>query len=236
MKKLLLAGVISLAAAGIAHADSTAVLKVRGTLTNASCTPTLSDGGVVNFGKISMDNLSPTVANQLGYKDISLAINCQSPTKVGWSVTDDRADSNPLNELNKTQFKIIGSAFGGGDFWTRSMTYGLGKTGNNENIGAFSISVLLDSVTADGASASAVTGYPSHPTMGDMWSENPYGAPHNDGTNVMTITHGDNGEPAAFTNAVFPIRVGMAIVNTDRLTMTDDTELDGQATLTLVYL
>lgn len=151
-------------------------------------------------------------------------------------MTDDRADSNPLNELNKTQFKIIGSAFGGGDFWTRSMTYGLGKTGNNENIGAFSISVLLDSVTADGASASAVTGYPSHPTMGDMWSENPYGAPHNDGTNVMTITHGDNGEPAAFTNAVFPIRVGMAIVNTDRLTMTDDTELDGQATLTLVYL
>ncbi|RCG82452.1 hypothetical protein CSB66_3290 [Enterobacter hormaechei] len=37
-------------------------------------------------------------------------------------------------------------------------------------------------------------------------------------------------------NAVFPLRVALAVQKTDTLAITDDTPIDGQATITLHYL
>ncbi|MCL0127260.1 hypothetical protein M2T39_29420, partial [Klebsiella pneumoniae] len=42
--------------------------------------------------------------------------------------------------------------------------------------------------------------------------------------------------PVAFTTAVFPLVTSLAIQGTDTLAITDDTSLDGQATITLKYL
>lgn len=59
MKKLLLATLIA-AASHSALADSTVVMKVKGKMNNASCTPELSNGGSIDFGTIALDQLSPT--------------------------------------------------------------------------------------------------------------------------------------------------------------------------------
>jgi type 1 fimbria pilin len=57
MKKTLLA-VILAACASSAIAAPTAVLKVKGTLTNSSCSPTLSNSGVVDYGTVHLSDLS----------------------------------------------------------------------------------------------------------------------------------------------------------------------------------
>ncbi|TYF65423.1 hypothetical protein DJ537_25520, partial [Enterobacter hormaechei] len=46
MKKTLLAAILAMSATSAIAANPTAVLKVKGTLTNAACTPTLDNGGV----------------------------------------------------------------------------------------------------------------------------------------------------------------------------------------------
>jgi hypothetical protein len=56
--------------------------------------PTLSNGGVVDYGIINLGMLSATQVNQLGQKDIDLTINCTAPTKVSWNLVDERSSSN----------------------------------------------------------------------------------------------------------------------------------------------
>ena len=70
MKKVLLATALSLCVTSAFAANPTAVLKVKGTLTNSACTPQLSNGGTVDYGTVSLGGLSSTAVNQLGQKDI----------------------------------------------------------------------------------------------------------------------------------------------------------------------
>ena len=93
MKKCLLATVIMMAATAV-YAEPTAMLKVHGTLTSAGCVPEISNGGVADFGEVGLDSLSSGVAYQAGHKDVTLTITCQSATRVGWTIKDDRKDSN----------------------------------------------------------------------------------------------------------------------------------------------
>ncbi|MGR5934580.1 DUF1120 domain-containing protein [Enterobacter ludwigii] len=102
MKKLLLATLIAVASHA-ALADSTVVMKVKGKMNNASCTPELSNGGSIDFGTIALDQLSPTQTNQMGQKDMSLTITCPSATKVAWSIADNKEDTNAANDLTSSQ-------------------------------------------------------------------------------------------------------------------------------------
>ena len=89
MKKCLLATVMMMAATAV-YAEPTAMLKVHGTLTSAGCVPEISNGGVADFGEVGLDSLSSGVAYQAGHKDVTLTITCQSATRVGWTIKDDR--------------------------------------------------------------------------------------------------------------------------------------------------
>ena len=93
MKKVLLATALSLCVTSAFAADPSAVLKVKGTLTNAACTPVLSNGGTVDYGTINLGSLNASAVNQLGQKNIDLTINCTAATKVSWNMVDDRADT-----------------------------------------------------------------------------------------------------------------------------------------------
>ena len=104
MKKVLLATALSLCVTSAFAANPTAVLKVKGTLTNAACTPTLSNGGTVDYGTINLGTLSATAVNQLGQKNIDLTINCTTATKVSWNMVDDRKDSNAKLEVEIGMF------------------------------------------------------------------------------------------------------------------------------------
>lgn len=67
----------------------------------------------------------------------------------------------------------------------------------------------------------------------NMWNT---GYIMNDGTDVMTVSKTGQRAPLAFTTATFPLKIALAIAPSKNLTLTDKTELDGQSTITLVYL
>ncbi len=149
MKKVLLATVLSLCVSS-AFAAETAVLKVKGTLTNSACTPELSNGGVVDYGTIRLGELSATTVNQLGHKNIDLTIACTAATKVSWNLVDDRADSRAMISVSDKWFD------GSSGIPPESQAYGVGLTDGGVKIGNYTMFVNLDSVTADGKSVDSI--------------------------------------------------------------------------------
>ncbi len=53
---------------------------------------------------------------------------------------------------------------------------------------------------------------------------------------MFTVATKGTTEPVPYTLAIFPLKTSLAIQNTATLAITDDTDLDGQATITLKYL
>ncbi|KJK15631.1 DUF1120 domain-containing protein [Pseudomonas sp. NPDC087612] len=99
MKKsvLSLAALMSLATANAMA--STAELTVTGTITPTACTPTLGNGGVVDYGNIALSNLEegPT-EYKLPAKTLSLSIDCDGPTTFALAANDNRRDAtDPRN-------------------------------------------------------------------------------------------------------------------------------------------
>lgn len=225
MKKVLLVTVLSLCVSS-AFAAETAVLKVKGTLTNSACTPELSNGGVVDYGNIRLGDLSPTANNQLGIKDVSLTIQCAAPTKVSWNLIDDRADS-------VANIPVENGSFAGGTIISGNQMYGVGKAGD-VNIGNYSLFMKVDSVTADGKAADTIS--TQFYADGATWAKNLLGQTQGDNVRDITVAKSGTLEPVAFQTAVFPMATSLAIRDTTTLAITDDTPLDGQLTISLRYL
>ncbi|WP_236346568.1 DUF1120 domain-containing protein [Enterobacter cancerogenus] len=236
MKKLLLAALIA-ATSTAALADASVVMKVKGKMNHASCTPELSNGGSIDFGTIALDQLSPNVVNQMGQKDMSLTINCPAATRVAWSIADNKEDSNAANDLTSSQFYIRDGADNGNDVWGAGTTYGVGFTSVGEKIGAYAIATRVNDITANGVPAQAIYAPAFTNSKGEyMWRNLTAGLIANGNAEIMTATSPGKTTPLAITNVVFPFKVSLAVVNTDRLTPTEETQLSGETTITLVYL
>jgi Protein of unknown function (DUF1120). len=235
MKKIALAMIVALTSSA-ALADSV-VMKVKGKMNNASCTPTLSNGGAIDFGTIALDKLSPTQTNQMGHKDMSLTINCPAATKVAWSIADNKEDSNAANDLSSSEFVIRDAKDNGGDVYGAGTTYGVGTTAAGEKIGAYAISTRLNEITANGAPAQAIFAPSWVNSQGEyMWRNLNSGVIANGNSEIMTATRPGSISPLPITNVVYPFKVSLAIVNTNRLTTTDEAQLSGETTITLLYL
>ncbi|EIT7318026.1 DUF1120 domain-containing protein [Enterobacter hormaechei] len=210
MKKILVATAVALAlSATAANAASTAVLKVTGLLSVAACTPQLSGGGEVDYGLIHLADLSATSVNQLGQKDISLTITCPVATKAGWTISDDRADTHP----GASVITINTADAAGGNVSDTTQSYGVGKT-------------------AGGVKSDVISGTLDTPS----WQKTATGIIKNANMEMMTVAASGTTAPLPFTTAVFPLKTSLAIQNTAALAITDDTNLDGQATITVKYL
>ncbi|MEG1124836.1 MAG: DUF1120 domain-containing protein [Citrobacter sp.] len=214
MKKTLIAAAL-MVCAGSAFADPTAVLQVQGKLTNASCTPELSNGGEVDYGYIHLTTLSPTAVNLIGKRSLDLTINCTVATKVAWTANDNRSDSNA-----KVKVDYVAE-----DYYQ----FGVGKTDAGVNIGDYTLMIESDSVV-DGATVRTI----GRNASGDNWKK--MSGLRSDGVTSLTVANAGSVEPLAFRTATIPLTTTLAIQATDTLAITDDTNIDGQATITLRYL
>lgn len=230
MKKTLLLSALSLALLGsAAHAADTATLKVAGKLTNAACTPTMSDAGVADYGKIYLGNLSATETNQLGHKNITLTLNCTAATKMAWRLSENRPGTRAFG------IEVANADISGAATDTVPRINGLGKTAGNVKIGGWALYVDLPNLKANGAVVDMVEG---NGTLTQAWKKSTTGAITNDAGDLIWYSVATTGsvDPLAITEAVFPLVVSAAIQNTTTLAITDDTPLDGEATITLGYL
>ena len=220
MKKVILATAIALCTTS-AFAGETAVLKVQGTLTNSSCSAELGQGGVIDYGNIRLGSLSADTNNTIGQKQIPVSITCTAATKVGFTITDNRSDSNAQLPVDvKTTPNVTDKYY----------TYGVGKTAGQVNIGNYSM--WMTDVTANGNTVDPIV-------QNKDWTDSHWikgSVPRSD--TFATTSFADTGTktPIAITTATFNFVTNLVIRDTKTLAITDDTPLDGQATMTLVYL
>ncbi|MBE4853819.1 DUF1120 domain-containing protein [Enterobacter cloacae complex sp. P40RS] len=220
MKKVILATTIALITSS-AFAANTAVIKVAGTLTNAACTAELGNGGVIDYGYIRMGELSESANNKIGQKQIPVTISCTAPTKLGFTITDNRGDSNaqlPVDiagNLNQT---------------TKYYTYGVGKTAQGVKIGNYGM--WMTGISVDGKAADSIGN--NHDWASTKWKKT--GIPRSDAFQTIAFAETGSTTPMAITNVNFNFVTNLVIWDTSTLAITDDTALDGQNTMTLVYL
>ncbi len=80
-----------------AFAASSTDLSVSGIITPASCTPSLSDGGVVDHGKLTAKDLHPDAPTSLQAGEMSLLVQCEGATFFTLTTVDNRAGTSAIN-------------------------------------------------------------------------------------------------------------------------------------------
>lgn len=234
MKKSLIVAALAMAATA-AHAGDSAVLKVKATLSSASCVPELSNNGVIDFGTIKVGELSQTQTTQLGEKGLTLTINCPTPTKVGWSIADNRTDSN-ASTGSSSNLKVAHATSNGGELRGSMSTFGLGKTHDGKNIGAYSIYTSTGEVTANGATAEPIRTAVTAGSGMSRWQKANGGTIANKDLGLMSVAPAGKTDPMSVYSVSFPLNVSLAVESLKKLSLTEDTEFDGQATISVVYL
>ncbi|WP_411390072.1 DUF1120 domain-containing protein [Pseudomonas sp. MPB23] len=115
-----------------AFAASTTDLSVRGSITPSACAPLISGGGVVDFGKMSVNSLNADQHTALPNQSMQLSVRCEAPTFFTLNTIDNRSGSSANH-----------------DRW-----HGLGMTPNDEKLGGSAFH-LYNSV-ADGAAVRVI--------------------------------------------------------------------------------
>ncbi|ONH55213.1 Protein of unknown function [Pseudomonas cedrina] len=126
-----LAGTMLLAVCPWAVAASSVDLAVQGAITPSACTPSLSEGGVVDYGKIAARDLNYAGLTWLQKFNMNFAVNCDTPTLFAIQGEDNR----PQN-----------LSHGG---------FGFARASNDEPIGAFYL--YISNYLADGVPVTAMS-------------------------------------------------------------------------------
>lgn len=199
-------GALLIAHASMALSASAVDLSVKGAITPSACTPSLSDEGIVDYGKISAKDLAPDWTTPLPPVTLQLSVDCDASTLFALHGKDNRLGSSNFTTLN--------------------YMYGLGLVNGNEKLGAYLIGVF--NPVADELV------YPLYSAdNGATWLVNSSGSymGHRHWT-----AFGDSPAPKALRNIKVDLRIAAQIAPVSGLTLTDEVPLDGSATLDVVYL
>ncbi|WP_353631794.1 DUF1120 domain-containing protein [Pseudomonas canadensis] len=209
MKKLLCTSVAGLliGSALPAFAASTTDLTVKGMIVPSACTPSLTPGGTINVGRLSVKDLNQDARTLLTPVTLQLSINCEASTLFAMTATDNRADSA-----------------------TSVVELGIGKTTAGEPIGGYL--VLLGKVIADQAPVQPIGSMNNGRTWLSMfadegWQTDMWVSIKQPGAVSVPI-------PAKDTQMEF--LVNPFIHPAKNLTISQDTGIDGSATISVVYL
>nr|WP_314528593.1 DUF1120 domain-containing protein [uncultured Pseudomonas sp.] len=112
-RNLLLAAI--LASSGNTMAASTVDLVVKGLITPSACTPTLSNSGVIDHGKISAKDLKPTLPTTLGVRPLTMEVSCDAATLFALRGIDNRAGTS--NSIYNFGLGLINGTQKLGWFW-----------------------------------------------------------------------------------------------------------------------
>ncbi|WP_339417697.1 MULTISPECIES: DUF1120 domain-containing protein [unclassified Pseudomonas] len=189
-----------------AFAASNTDLNVTGAITPSSCTPMLSNGGVIDHGKMTARDLQPTKPTQLDPAEMRLEVQCEGETFFTLSTVDNRAGSSAINPAH----------------------HGLGTTPEDQKLGSVAFS-LFDPV-ADGNAVNVIISR----NGGASWSLSPY-LGHKALTSFAAVGAPPH-TPIALKKLSVRFRAFTIIVQSTDLTLLDEVPIDGQATLQLKYL
>lgn len=203
----LLASAFILAGAGHAVAASSVGLNVKGSLTPSACTPSMSSGGTVDYGKLSAKDLNVDTVTRLPREYLQLRVECDAATVFALQGHDNRAGSSLDGDEDN---------------------YGLGLINGDEKLGSYAVS--LSSAVADGVPSRFIMSYDG----GVTWSPWPGGALWVGGTTAVADNSSFTPLPTKVLTGEMMIRTVIAPANT--LTLTEEVPIDGSVAVTVKYL
>ena len=206
LSRLVLASLM-LTATHAAMAASSVDLTVTGLITPSACTPSMSGGTTVDFGKISAKDLNadPLQPTQLETRSKPIVITCEAATLVAFQGTDNRA----------------GSDYGG-----NGRQYGLGFVNGTEKLGDYFLN--LKNITADGVAGRAI----NSANNGSTWQLSTAMRPNY----LISVADSTAVAPIPVTVLTGDLELDTYISPTSELTMGSELTMDGSATLTVRYL
>lgn len=190
-------------------------LRLRAHFAPAACTPTLSNGGHVELGKLSVGDLNLDQETALAARPLSLSVTCDGPTAFAVRMQDNRE----------------GSATG----TVSDSTYGLGLDARQQKIGRYRLLFDPAHITADSFAQVFTT---DSATGGLPWSSAStaiaaVGANHYLG---FSTASGNTSGPSAIQNLNATLSLEAVIAPLGSLDLSNEVRLDGSGTLEIHYL
>ena len=199
---------------GTAHAASTAELTVKGLITPMACTPLLSSGGLVDFGKISRNDLNLTNGTRLPHKYLTLTVNCNAAGRFALRMRDNRDGTAHVNS---------------------EIFYGLGRDSAGNKIGVYSVSFDPKQTVVDDLAVA----YGTESTTGGLAWRTSNLNPIDVGSRSLlgfTDVAGSMAGPSAIRTLTSTLKLEATINARQNLDLSVETPMDGSATLEVVYL
>ncbi|CCG88533.1 DUF1120 domain-containing protein [Erwinia piriflorinigrans] len=204
-------------------------VKVIGTIAPVACTPTISGGGIIDYGNIPTNTLSATDYTLLAEKQLDFAITCEAPVKLALKATNGRPG---------TLAGVTESASGFGNaplkgFFGSTGSVGVAGLGlsSEKKIGGYGLRIDAASSTADGKKVDTI-----QRISGGRWANTQLGSVMAISDRELTWAEVGTITPVSFTNMTGKLGVQAYINKTSELDLTQPIDLDGLSTLELVYL
>ena len=187
---------------------------LRARFAPAACVPALSNGGVVDFGNLTVNELSADKITRLPPRSLNLRVACDAPTAFALIMHDNRA----------------GSATDDSD-----SQYGLGTDGRNNRIGFFSLNLDPASASADNFARLYRTDSAGANAAWSSSSTNPIALAK---TRYLSFTDsaGSSAGPAIIQNFTTGVTVDAVIAPLNSLDLSNAIDLDGAGTIEIIYL
>ncbi|NVZ68984.1 DUF1120 domain-containing protein [Pseudomonas costantinii] len=198
----------------LANAASTVELTVTGLITPMACTPVLSSGGLVDFGKISQKDLNQATGTRLPLKYLTLTVSCNAPGRYALRMRDNRDGTAHVNS---------------------EIYYGLGLDHSGNKLGVYSVSFDPKQTVVDDLSQI----YGTESTTGGLAWRTSNTNPIDIGSRSLlgfTDVVGSTAGPSAVQNLSSTLKLEAVINAKQNLDLSTDTPMDGSATLEVVYL
>ena len=199
---------------GAAQAASTVELTVTGLITPMACTPVLSGGGLVDFGKISQKDLNQATGTRLPLKYLTLTVSCNAAGRYALRMRDNRDGTAHVNS---------------------EIYYGLGLDHSGNKLGVYSVSFDPKQTVVDDLPQI----YGTESTTGGVAWRTSNTNPIDVGSHSLlgfTDVIGSVAGPSAIQNLTSTLKLEAVINAKQNLDLSTDTPMDGSATLEVVYL
>lgn len=214
---------LMLLCAAMAHACGSsaagmAPMEVVATLIPTACTPTLSSGGVADYGTMNANILRQGQVTALPAMSMNFSVNCDAAAKFSVKVIDNRSASLVPGIVAAGS----GNAALGDDY-----NFGLGAA-SGRNVGGYLIRFVPNTYTGDYQAVKLM----SSPD-GNTWKDAGNGV----ASKRLQFSWGaGNGEVDAYKAISGSLSVQPYINKAENLPLSQDIPLDGSATLELHYL
>jgi type 1 fimbria pilin len=205
----LMAAAFVLAAVSPVYAASSVDLNVTGTITPSACTPTLSAGGVVDHGKISVQDLHPNLETTMPDVTLQLAVSCEASTLVAVKSTDNRPGTS--------------TEWGGG-----TSNFGLGLAGGDKKVGRYALTLI--NALADDVPLAMIES-----VDGKTWFDAPPGTVWQPGW-MRSLANAADTTPVPMQSFKADVVISSTLNYKRDLPVTEEILIDGSATLDIVYL